>query len=308
MARKFAQVKVTIWDDPDFVALDADAQRLYFVLMTRSDISMAGVITWHAGRLAQLAKDTDAATIEATAAKLERAQFIVIDRDTDECLLRTFVRHDDALRRGPLTAGGVLGGWRAVYSHRIKTVIAHAVGDEQGLKEGVLSVIEPLLDWASFTPLDTPSEGADEGSSDTPSGQPTATNQQPTTSNPRADRAGTRISDDFTPDASLRDWAAKQAPHVDVDRETANFVDYWAAKSGKDATKLDWRRTWQKWMRKASDSVPTWKRQTPEPQTRSIVSERDMRPFEGDPDNAQEWSAWQRSERQRIWRERGEIA
>ncbi len=63
--------------------------------------------------------------------------------------------------------------------------------------------------------------------------------------------------------------------------------------------------TWlngERWLDETSATAPIERRE------RSIISERDMRPFEGDPDDAQEWSAWQRSERQRIWRERGEIA
>jgi hypothetical protein len=46
-------------------------------------------------------------------------------------------------------------------------------------------------------------------------------------------------------------WARKNAPHVDGRIETDQFRDYWQAKSGKDATKLDWPATWRTWMRKA---------------------------------------------------------
>lgn len=125
-----------------------------------------------------------------------------------------------------------------------------------------------------------------------------------------ARKRATRIPDDFAVDDSMREWAAKEAPYADPDRATANFIDFWTAKTGKDATKLDWRRTWQNWMRTDSDRVPGWKREQrqPERRERSIVSELDMRPFAGDPDDGQAWQAWQNSERQRIWRERGEIA
>jgi hypothetical protein len=42
------------------------------------------------------------------------------------------------------------------------------------------------------------------------------------------------------------DWAAKQCPGVDVDRETAAFKDYTFANG-----KTDWVKTWRNWMRKA---------------------------------------------------------
>lgn len=63
----------------------------------------------------------------------------------------------------------------------------------------------------------------------------------------------TRIPADFAVTDQMRTWATKNAPRVDLDRETENFRDYWVAKSGKDATKVDWTRTWQKWMRTESD-------------------------------------------------------
>ena len=60
-----------------------------------------------------------------------------------------------------------------------------------------------------------------------------------------------RLPDDWTPPAEWLDWASearKWEPAVCVE-EAANFACYWQAKSGKDATKLDWQKTWQNWCR-----------------------------------------------------------
>lgn len=35
----------------------------------------------------------------------------------------------------------------------------------------------------------------------------------------------------------------------DVDKEAAAFADYWQSKAGQSAVKLDWRKTWQNWIR-----------------------------------------------------------
>lgn len=69
---------------------------------------------------------------------------------------------------------------------------------------------------------------------------------------PRKKRSGrpTRIPIPFLVDDSMREWASRRAPLVDIDAETENFVDYWASKA-TNATKLDWGRTWQMWMRRA---------------------------------------------------------
>lgn len=45
-------------------------------------------------------------------------------------------------------------------------------------------------------------------------------------------------------------WARTECPDVDGKFETQQFVDYWLARSGAIAVKLDWTRTWQSWMRK----------------------------------------------------------
>ena len=33
-------------------------------------------------------------------------------------------------------------------------------------------------------------------------------------------------------------------------KAAASFADYWQAKAGKDATKLDWEKTWHTWVRR----------------------------------------------------------
>ncbi|SCL12804.1 hypothetical protein [Micromonospora inyonensis] len=76
----------------------------------------------------------------------------------------------------------------------------------------------------------------------TPSASPSA---PPTTTR------GTRISGDFDVTPAMRAWAREKAPNVDVAVETANFVDHWTSKAGKDAVKNDWTAAWRTWMRKA---------------------------------------------------------
>ena len=51
-------------------------------------------------------------------------------------------------------------------------------------------------------------------------------------------------------------WARENTPNVDGQFETEQFRDYWQAKSGKDATKIDWVATWRNWMRKAEQQAP----------------------------------------------------
>lgn len=73
-------------------------------------------------------------------------------------------------------------------------------------------------------------------------------------------RRGCRIPDDFAVTPEMVTWAHRHAPHVDGRLQTAKFVDYWQAKAGKDATKLDWVATWRNWMRNAEEQAGRYPR------------------------------------------------
>lgn len=73
---------------------------------------------------------------------------------------------------------------------------------------------------------------------------------------PPAQRRATRIPDDFLPTREMVAWALAECPHINSKRETEKFNDYWQAKAGKDALKLDWNKTWKNWMRNAEERAP----------------------------------------------------
>lgn len=84
--------------------------------------------------------------------------------------------------------------------------------------------------------------------------------EQPEPTTPQKRRRGTRLPEDFTVDDDMKSWAREHTPHINGHIETANFIDYWRAKSGKDATKLDWVATWRTWMRNAEQRAPQTRR------------------------------------------------
>ena len=66
---------------------------------------------------------------------------------------------------------------------------------------------------------------------------------------PRGQRRASRLPASFVPDwdfaAGLGFGSAEAAIEFD------KFRDYWTAKAGRNATKLDWAATWRNWMRNA---------------------------------------------------------
>lgn len=63
-------------------------------------------------------------------------------------------------------------------------------------------------------------------------------------------KRGERLSQSWTPSETDRGFAKDLGwTESQIDAESANFRDYWIAKPGADACKLDWPATWRKWVR-----------------------------------------------------------
>jgi hypothetical protein len=99
VARTHARVWTSIWRDPDFLALDGNAQHAYLMLASQPGLSYAGVLTWLPGRYATLTRARTAAQVTNAVKTLERTRFVVTDQKTSELLVRSYVRHDGVLDR-----------------------------------------------------------------------------------------------------------------------------------------------------------------------------------------------------------------
>lgn len=65
---------------------------------------------------------------------------------------------------------------------------------------------------------------------------------------PSPPKRGTRIPEPFLLTPEMKTWAKEKRPLTDLTEETEKFVNYFRAKTGKDATKLDWLATWKNWI------------------------------------------------------------
>lgn len=93
--RTYANIQTTIWDDPEFVALPGDAQGCYFMLNTQSNISACGLLELTLRRWASYIAGGDPALVVARLNVLADARFVLIDKGTEELLVRTFIKWDN---------------------------------------------------------------------------------------------------------------------------------------------------------------------------------------------------------------------
>lgn len=99
MARTYAKSYVSMWDaESDFLHITADAQWLYQALYSHPLLSPAGVLPFQPRKWARKARDMTPKRIGAAVELLTAERYLILDEDTEECLVRTFIRHDQGWR------------------------------------------------------------------------------------------------------------------------------------------------------------------------------------------------------------------
>lgn len=99
MARDHARFYLSMWDDQDFINLSALAKLVYVQLCMQRKLAYSGEITVSVKRWARAHPDQDTDIIRAALAELDAARFIVVDHDTDELLIRSFIRSDQLYKQ-----------------------------------------------------------------------------------------------------------------------------------------------------------------------------------------------------------------
>lgn len=198
--RQYALIHRAILDDPSWRCLTCSQQNLYLLLLLKLSTNLCGVVDWRPKKLAVNASDMTVETIEADAVVLEKKLYIVRDEDTDEVLIRSFLRNDAPLKSSK-TAIAVRSSYTDTASSKLRGVIVFELQrlykeqrDWQGWDQvrdlldlpsidprrivsgGEEAVSDALKRYqeSSFSPLrdtsfDTPSDGISQGVSDTPS-------------------------------------------------------------------------------------------------------------------------------------------
>jgi hypothetical protein len=92
MAADYAPLLRSIWSDDDWRALSMDAQHVYLMLLSHPDRNSAGVLSLTRRKWTRLAKDMSAERLNVALDELDESSFIVMDDETEEVLVRAFLR------------------------------------------------------------------------------------------------------------------------------------------------------------------------------------------------------------------------
>jgi hypothetical protein len=122
MARQFAQLSVNIWSDEHFKSMRPEDQHMYFVLLSQPRVSLCGVIDYIPSRIARCSYHWTVSDVEDRIKALIEQRYVVLDEETSEVLIRSFVRNDGLLKV-PNIAKGMASEYGEVMSQRLRDVI-----------------------------------------------------------------------------------------------------------------------------------------------------------------------------------------
>lgn len=122
MPRTHGRIYTSIWADDDFRQLDKDDQRAYLMLLSQPQINNCGVVPYVPKKWIRLAANEDEHAMLDAFANLVDRRFIVVDEETDELLIRTFIKHD-RIEKQPQLTEAAKREFLAVESRPIKLVL-----------------------------------------------------------------------------------------------------------------------------------------------------------------------------------------
>jgi hypothetical protein len=127
VARSYGKVYLRIWADQDWCALDMEAQHLYLLLLSQPSINLAGVIPVQVRRWASRVADWKPEQVENALGRLAEGGFVVVDLDTEECLVRSLIRNDEYYR-APGALKSILETAEATQSAELRQALADELG------------------------------------------------------------------------------------------------------------------------------------------------------------------------------------
>lgn len=264
MARDYAQIRSDIWADDHWRTITPGAQWLYTLLLTSPTLTHAGVADWRPVRIAKLARTLTADGVRKYADELARERFTLADDETEEIVIRSFIRHDGVLLN-PNLWKSLGAAFADIYSAPIKAMVAAEVARLRSEHpEGIVTpkgravnpwgspYLQTLIKSGSNTPSPTPSDtpspmGSHTGSPPTPLPTPTPEASLPAG---EAKRKETRLPKAWSPTSDHIERA--RGLRVDVMAEADSFRLH---AETHDRHAANWNAAFTTWLKKAKPSA-----------------------------------------------------
>ena len=185
-----AYVKVvrSIWTDSEWLELSSTEKLIYLQLISQPNISKCGVLPFVPRRWAHMHPDLGPDELNAAIDSLESLGYVFVDRDTEELLVRTYMRYDEAWRQ----TNGVRG---------------IQIEAEQIMSKTLLQQVLQEFEQASGNPLHKGSDKGCDNPCDNSNATPLTPNPYPNTPNPDPETPERTSSDDSVLVAEIvPDW------------------------------------------------------------------------------------------------------
>jgi len=263
MARDRANINTNLWVDADWRDLDDAEQRLYMLLMTHPSLSYAGVADWRPGRLAAMSRNGSREGVELAAKGLQAKRFVFIDEDTEEILIRSFLRHDGLLKQ-PKLAVSMANAFGAVASREIQMVIVNELqrlnAEHPEWKAFEVAQVRVLLklegkDMAEFTHGFTPSftlEPAQAQALPTTTSTTTTTSTVVEGSGESRQKPKRRLPESWAPNEAHTQYAGAEG--IALDFQAERFRTHAEA---NDRRIVNWDAAFKNWLLKAERTATT---------------------------------------------------
>jgi hypothetical protein len=268
MARDRANINTNIHTDQDWRDLTIAEQHLYWLLSTHPDLNYVGVVDWRTARLAAMAADATRASIQETAESLQGKRFVFIDEETEEILVRSFLRHDGLLKQPKLSIS-MVNAYGATASKRIREVVTfelqrlYAEFPEWAAfrQEKVMALVEGKgTDMAEFTQGFTPAvTPLFRVNADQAQALPTTTTTTTATEKLSRRSPEAALPDTWKPTAAHEEKAREK--YLDVNLQAETFRNHALA---NDRRARNWNAAFNNWLIKATAGTPPKSRNMPQ--------------------------------------------
>lgn len=270
MARDRANLRIDMWADGDVRKLSLGAQHLYMLILTHPTLNYAGVGDWRPGRIAALTGGRARADVERDAQELQHAHFIYTDEETEEVMVRSFLRHDGVIKH-PRLHVSMAKDFAGISSEDIRAFVAFelrklhkeqpelALWGDARVQTILKSEAKDLKELSQSFAIALPKPLANPLAKDlnsvsmrtatataTPTSKEVGGVNSPTVTT--RGQAGTRIPDDFKATPEMIAWALLNTPNVNHQAATQKFKAHYRSQAGPNQFKTDWTAAWESWL------------------------------------------------------------